>query len=113
MVKPVWEMVEHSMPLFGELLAKPRIRKDSEVDHGKRTLDEQHNNLAKVCSQYLYILSINIHRAKREDQRRPYCELGHIVHLWKRPMAKISKVNTHSHLYSGQSCQYIVIYNYH
>ncbi|RXN13559.1 hypothetical protein ROHU_028988 [Labeo rohita] len=25
-----------------------RIRKDSEVDHGRRTLDEQHNNLAKV-----------------------------------------------------------------
>ncbi|RXN22072.1 anoctamin-7 [Labeo rohita] len=25
----------------------PRIRKDSEVDHGRQTLDEQHNNLAK------------------------------------------------------------------
>ncbi|RXN12878.1 WD repeat-containing 46 [Labeo rohita] len=34
--------------MLGIRVAK-RIRKDSEVDHGRQTLDEQHNNLAKAC----------------------------------------------------------------
>ncbi|RXN31737.1 hypothetical protein ROHU_016854 [Labeo rohita] len=38
-------VVVHSVD--GEVLPRRDSRKDSEVDHGEPTLDEQHNNLAK------------------------------------------------------------------